>query len=422
MTTKWIHNFEELATTENRKLALNIAEAGLDAINTEKIIRASVKLDGNILSVQSAQFDLSKFKRIKVIGFGKASCEAAHALEQVMGPKINEGVVIGLNAIKCDYIETFAGSHPKPSFVNIAAGRKIFEIGSGSTADDLVIVIVSGGGSSLLCWPESECDQEIKLYDKFIDRGENIIELNTVRKHISHLKGGGLAKLLYPATVVGLIFSDVAGDHFEDVASGPTYKDSSTIADAEKIIQKYNLGAFELVETTKDDMYFKNVTNFVLVSNHTALAAMKKQAEDSGFAVEIISSELFDETGIALRKMFEKKKPGTVVLAGGETLVVGDKTGGSGGRCLFMGINALDLVGDDSVFIPLASDGIDNSPAAGVVVDRETAAQAKSLSLDKADYIRRFDSYEFFEKTGGVISTGPTNANVSDLMILLTQK
>jgi len=423
MDTKWIQNFDTIATTEDRKMALNIVESALDSITTEKIIQSSIQLTGNILLVQGETFDLSKFKKIKVIGFGKASCEAAHALEKIMGPKINEGAVIGLNAIKCDYIETFAGSHPKPSFINIEAGRKIFETGSGSTADDLVIVIVSGGGSAMLCSSEGECDQEIKLYDAFVNRGENIIELNTIRKHISSLKGGGLAKLLYPATVIGLIFSDVAGNHFEDVASGPTYKDLTTVADAQKIVEKYNLGTFELVETTKEDTFFKNVKNFVLVSNRTALDAMKKKAENLGFAVEIVSSELFDGTDEAVQKIIAARKPGTVILAGGETRVPdGDKTKGSGGRCLFMGLNALDMVGDDSVFIPFASDGIDNSLAAGVIVDRETSAKAKNLGLDKTDYIKHFDSYVFFEKTGDIIFTGPTNANVSDLMILLTHK
>jgi glycerate 2-kinase len=418
--TKWIQNFDALATTENRKKALSIAEAAIDAIDTKKIIDSSVRLEGDILSVQGEVFDLTKFKKIKIIGFGKASCEAAHALEQIMGSKINQGVVIGLNKIKCDYIETFAGTHPKPSFVNIEAGQKIFEIGSNSQADDLVIVIVSGGGSSLLCSSEDECDQEIRLYDRFISRGDNIIELNTVRKHISALKGGGLAKLVYPATVIGLIFSDVPGDRYDIVASGPTYKDISTVADAERIITKYNLGAFTFAETPKDDLFFKNVRNFILVSNHTALDAMKKKAESLGFAAEIVSADLCDTSDVVIRKIFEKKKPKTVVLGGGEPIVVGDKTGGSGGRCLFLGINALSLIDADSVFLPLASDGIDNSLAAGAVVDGETLRKSKELGLDSVDYARRFDSYVFFEKTGDIVFTGPTNANVSDLMILVT--
>lgn len=420
-----IQNTPQLAINENRKLALSIAEAALDAIDTASIISSSISLVGNILRIQGESFDLAQFKKIKVIGFGKASCEAAHALEKILGSKIDQGVVVGLKSIKCDYIETFAGTHPTPAFQNIEIGRKVFEMSTGSTEEDLVIVIVSGGGSSLLCWPEEECEQEVRLYNAFSKHGENINELNTIRKHISHLKGGGLAKILFPATVIGLIFSDVPGNHFENVASGPTYKDTTTIADAKKLIDTYNLGDFNLIETPKDDMFFKKVSNFVLVSNVTALDAMKKKAESLGFSVEILSSELYDEAKVVVQKIYEKRKSNTVILAGGEPKVTGDKTGGSGGRCLFMGINALDTLAaspkQDSVFIFLASDGIDNSLSAGVVVDDDTLTKSVQQKLDRADHIRRFDSYVFFEKTGDSIFTGPTNANVSDLMILLTK-
>ena len=422
LNKEWIQNAAELATTENRKAALCIATAALDAIDTQKVVSAAITLDGNTLSIQGKKIDLGKFKKIKIVGFGKASCEAAHALEQVMGPKIHEGVVIGLNAIKCDIIETFAGSHPKPSAGNVEIGQRIADIASDSTEDDLVIAIVSGGGSALLCQSADECDQENRLYDKFIPQGKNITELNTVRKHISTLKGGGLAKLAYPATLIGLIFSDVPGDRFQDVASGPTYKDVSTVQDAQAIIDRYDLGEYALTETPKEDMFFEKVTNFVLVSNHTAVAAMQKAATDLGFATDIIGTELYDESGVVLQKIFDRKKPGTVVIAAGEPVVLGDKTGGRGGRCLYMGLNALNRVGDDSVFIPLASDGIDNSPAAGAIVDSQTVIKAQVQGLDALDYLRRFDALTFFEKTADVIFTGPTNANVSDLMFLLTAK
>ena len=209
MNKGMIKNFDDLAVTPNRKLALEIIEAGLNAISTKKVVGSLVSLKGDILTVNDKEFDLTKFKRIKVVGFGKSSCEAALALEKILGTRISGGAVIGLSKVESKYIETFAGTHPRSSEANVEAGNKIFEIINGSTEEDLIIVLVSGGGSALLCYPESEYIQGAKLYDGFLKLGKTISEMNTIRKHLSLLKGGGLAKIAYPATVIGLIFSDV---------------------------------------------------------------------------------------------------------------------------------------------------------------------------------------------------------------------
>src|SRR3989339_1900738 len=309
-----IKNFDILATTPNRTMALELVEAGLAAINTEKVVLSSVSLEENILSVQGQKFNLSKFKRIKIIGFGKSSPEAALALEKILGNRITEGAVIGLKKTSSKYIKTFAGTHPKPSRENILAGEKIYEIIKDSKADDLVIVLVSGGGSALLCYPENEREQGIKLYDSFLKTGKTIAEINTVRKHLSLLKGGGLAKLAYPATVIGLIFSDIPGDNFENVASGPTYKDKTTIIDAQKIITENNLGEFDLIETPKEDKYFEKVHNFVLVSNKIAIEAMKKKAQEFNLEVAVVSTDLSGEIDEVLRKIFSAKKENSVIL------------------------------------------------------------------------------------------------------------
>lgn len=233
-----------------------------------------------------------------------------------------------------------------------------------------------------------------------------------------------MAKIAYPATVVGLIFSDVPGNAFENVASGATYLDKSTVADAEKIISENNLGNFNLIETPKEDKYFEKVHNFVLVSNKTAVEAMAKKAEKLGLGVNIISTDLYDEVGEAIKKIFLAEKENAVVLAAGEPRIVVSKNPGKGGRSLHMALTALKMgiVGPDSVFIPLASDGMDNSDAAGAIVDKNTIEKAEKLGLNVDDYLTRFDSYPFFQKTGDMITTGPTGANVSDLMILVTKK
>ena len=424
MKERWIKNFDKLATTENRKLALEIVEAGLDAIDTAGIMVNSVEVSDDILKIKGEQFDLSKFKRIKVVGFGKASCEAAGILDKILGKKIDEGTVIGLNKFTCDFIETFAGTHPRPSEANIEAGKKIFEIADGSNEDDLIIVIVSGGGSALLCYPESECTQGRQLYDVFLKCGQTITEINTVRKHLSLLKGGGLAKAAYPATVIGLIFSDAPGDCFQDVASGPTYKDQSAIHEAEMIIHEHNLGEFDLIETPKDDKYFEKVHNFVLVSNKTAVQAMAQKSKELGMEANIISTELYDEVDEVLKKIFEAQKENSVILAAGEPKLKVTKKGGRGGRNLFMGLRALKMktVDENSVLILLASDGMDNSDSAGTVVDKSTLEKVEKLGLDLDDYIDRFDAYTIFQKSDDMIMTGPTGTNVADLFILLNKK
>lgn len=424
MDKKWIKNYKELATTENRKLALDIVNMGYNSISTENVILNSIKIENNFLYINDQSFDLSKFSNIKVVGFGKASCQAALALEKVLGDRIKEGAVIGLTKVDCTYIETFAGTHPRPSVVNIEAGEKIFKIANESKEDDLIIAIVSGGGSALLCYSKTECNDGIKLYDEFLKSGKTTIEMNTVRKHISVLKGGGLAKIAYPATVIGLIFSDLPGEHFENVASGPTYKDESIVSDAQAIIDTNNLGEFNLIETPKDDKYFEKTHNFVLVSNETAVIAMGEKARELGFMTEVFSTELYDETEEALHKIFNEESNNTVVLSAGEPKLIIKKKGGSGGRNLYMSLEEIKLkmIDNDSVFISLASDGMDNSDAAGAIVDKQTLMNIKKLNIDVDDYLERYDAYPVFKESGDMIITGPTGANVSDLMILLTRK
>jgi len=447
-----VKNFDELATTQNRKIALEIIETGLDAINTGKVIFSSVFFSGNILSIKGKEFDLNKYNKIKMIGFGKSSCEAALALENILGNKITAGAVIGINKTECKYIETFVGTHPKPSEKNIEAGKKIYELIKNSEKSDLIIVLVSGGGSALLCYPESEYVQGAKLYEASLKSGKTINEINTVRKHLSLLKGGGLAKIAYPATIIGLIFSDVPGDIFEDVASGPTYKDKTSIEDVQKIITENNLGSFDLIETPKENKYFENVHNFVLVSNKTAVEAMAKKGQELNLETNIISTDLYDEIPKVLEKIFQVENrigkefsqvlgspgpyPGqtmikffadSVYLAAGEPKIKVENKGnniGKGGRNLHMALEAIKnkMISKNSVFISFASDGMDNSDVAGAIVDKETLEKVKKLNLDVNKYLERFDSYNFFQKTGDSIITGPTGANVSDLMILLKKR
>src|SRR3989338_1999094 len=424
MKNNWIKNFDNLALSSNRRTVLEIINTGLGAIDTEKVMRDSILLEGGMLKIKNQSFNLSKFKKIKVVGFGKAAPKAALVLENILGDRISEGAVIGLEKVDTKIIKSFVGTHPRPSLENLEASRKIYDIADCANADELLIAIVSGGGSALLCYPESEYKQGVALYNSFLGAGQTIIEMNTVRKHLSLLKGGGLAKLAYPATVVGLIFSDIPGDKFENVASGPTYKDITTVEDAKKIILENNLGDYELIETPKDEKYFEKVKNFILVSVDTALQVMQAKAQELGFSVEIASIALGAEMDQTLEEIFSRKKSNQVVLSAGEPRIKVTDKNGKGGRNLHLTLTALgkNLIDDDSVFSSFASDGLDDSDYAGAIADKLTIKKMKELNLDAANYLNHFDSYNFFQKTEDMIITGPTGANISDLMVLLTKK
>lgn len=419
-----IKNYEQLASDQYRKDALDIAEAGLDAICSETIINKSIKIDGDYLHVNDEIFNLTDFQSIKIIGFGKASSKAAVALENILGNRITGGIVIDKEPNTCKTIKVYRGTHPRPSLENLNVARDIVTLAQDSGDRDLVVVIVSGGGSALLCWPETECLKGQELYDAFLKSGETIQELNTVRKHISLVKGGGLAKILYPATVIGLIFSDIPGEHYEQVASGPTFKDASTKSGAEKIISNLNadaleiLGNIELLETPKEDKYFNKVHNFVLVSNITALEAMSKKARALGYMPKILSAENYESANTTIEKLTAVSISKSVILAGGEIRLKINKSGGSGGRNSYLVSMAIGVI-EDSVMISLASDGIDNGESAGAIVDEATITTARELDIDLKDHIERYDTYDLFEKLKGTIYTGPTGSNVSDLIIYL---
>lgn len=419
MIKQWITNRDQVGTTEARNIVLDIVEAGLDAIDTDTVVRASVSIDGSNLKIKQHVFDLTHYEHLYIVGFGKASCVASAALSSVLGSTIDSGIAIGLAPVTCEYIGTYGGTHPLPSVRNVELSQKIVDLSGTVTEKDLVLVVVSGGGSSLLCWPMTECEQAQRLYQAFLKTGGDIKELNTVRKHISSLKGGGLAKLLYPATVVGLIFSDIPGDSFEHTASAPTYLDTTTVADAQAIIDRYQLGTFELTETPKDSKYFERVTNIPLVSNLEVLSAMENKAVELGLRTHVLSAELYEDTETVAKLFTAAAKPGTVVLGAGEPKVVVTAEGGTGGRCQRLGIDMLPLLTLTDVFAAVASDGLDNGTAAGVIEDSSTVTGLTTNHLDLEDYRKRFDSQTLYERLGHeLLMTGPTHANVSDFMVL----
>lgn len=422
MNTHRITNFESLATTPLRRDALTIVEAAYDAIDTRSVVARNCKLVGSILSIREHVYDLAAFEHVYVIGVGKASCVAISALEDVLQDRIFAGVAIDKTPQVCKTVAVYTGAHPIPTEENVTASCKVAELAEQATDKDLVIVVVSGGGSSLLCWPVTEYEQEKIMYDDFLTTGGTIEELNTVRKHISGVKGGGLAKLLYPATVVGLIFSDVPGDQYQFVASGPTYKDTTTIADAEAILAKYHIpNTFTFNETPKEDIYFERVTNVPLVSNIIAVAGMKEKAQELGYAVVVQSTAEYREASLVLKDMKAALAPKTAVIVAGEPSVVVTKVDTSG-RNEYAAAQALSHVEAGQVCIPFASDGIDNkSVAAGALVDMDALNDARARQVPIEQHMTDHTIDALWSEIGTQIITGTTGSNVSDCILYLQQ-
>lgn len=417
-----IENKEALATTELRAQALEIVEAGLGAIDTEARIREIVKLEDGLLTIGAHTFPLHTYKTIHIIGFGKASSKAAQALESVLGDTLTGGIVLDKTPLVCRLVNVYQGAHPEPTARNVEVSDKIATLAKSLTKDDLAIVIVSGGGSSLLCWPASECDQGARLYEAFLHAGGTINELNMLRRHLSGMKGGGLAELLYPATVAGLIFCDVPGEHYDVVASGPTYYDETTAAQAQSLLEKYGIKeSFDFTETPKDQKFFEHVHNVPVVSNVHAMSAMAKRAAALGYTVHTLGAEIYDSPESVVEKILQIKTPHSVVIGAGEPRMIIPSTGGGlGGRNEYLSSIMIDKIPEGAVFVSYASDGIDNcSIAAGGIIDSITKEKSKSLEKPIDEYLKNYQHDELMFDLGSQIITGSTESNVSDLFFLI---
>lgn len=422
-----IKNFQKLAVSDLRKKALKIAEAGLEAIDTQKVIKDRIKLQKNSLVIDQKTFSLKDTKNIYVVAIGKCAGEAALALEKVLGKKIKAGIALDIKKVSgLKTIKSLAGSHPFPSDKNTQATIQIINLIKNLNRDDLILFAISGGGSTLLCSPKKgTCQEETLIVKKLMDSGAAIDDINTVRKHLSIARGGYLAKYAYPAKSIALIFSDVVGNDLQFIASGPTVRDTTTIKDALKILDKYNVPKIcplencGLVETPKDSDLFKPVTNIVFVSGEIALKAMSETAKKMGYKVKICTSCLKGEAksiGNKIAAEINRAKPKTVLLYGGET-TVNVKGKGKGGRNMELALSALNCLDKNSLVLSLASDGRDNTELAGAICDKITLEKVTKLEIKPSNYLVENNSYFFFKKTGDYILTGKTGSNVSDLVI-----
>jgi len=409
-----------------------IAEAALEAIDTGAAIRRAVAVDGDALAVGGETVSLAATGRLRVVAVGKCATAAAAALADLLGRKLSDGIVLDVAEaarVPLGDVQVLHGTHPMPSAANVEATRAILGFLEGGRPDDVVLCVVSGGGSTLLCLPPpgGSVEGERGVLGALFRAGATIQEINTVRKHSSLARGGNLARAAAPARVVGLIFSDVPGAPPEFVASGPTFLDHRTVTDAQRVLARYGVAQgraperLALIETPKDPAAFARVTNLVLVSNQLALDAMAAAARRERFAPQVRTATLSGEArDVAMQVAgdLHAAPPGTALLYGGETTVTvrGD---GRGGRNLELALAALGALADDELVLTLATDGRDNGDLAGAIADAVTRRDAQRAGADSAAYLTANDSYGFFERVPHALETGPTGANVADLIVAL---
>jgi glycerate-2-kinase len=423
-----IQNFEELAENDLRRDALEIAEAGYEAINVGAAIGRKLRIENGELYIEDKTFPLTG-RRIFFVGIGKCAFVAAGAIEKLLGDTLTGGIALGANVQHpvLDTIEALVGTHPLPSEENESATKRIFEFLSGLRAEDLVIFLISGGGSTLLCSYDAPMtsDDESKLFQELTAKGASIQDMNTVRKHTSRARGGGLARAAYPAEVISLIISDVPGNDIQFISSGPTVQDTSTVADAEAILQKYSITPptnIAFIETPKEEKYFERVANILFLTSKDALSAMQDEAVQRGYATEIVGEQFTGEAsdiGRAVVAKLHEVPAKTALLYSGESTVTLGASSGTGGRNQEMALAALAAIRDDELILPLASDGHDNTDSAGTIADATSIAHARAKNLSAEEYLSAHRSYDFFTATGDALSTGYTGSNVSDLIIAL---
>ena len=429
-----------------------VIQAALSAADPRAAVRRSLSLDGSRLSAAGPPLDLDHFRRIRVAGAGKAAQAMTRGLLDVLSERISEGLIITKHIDTYDplpeRVRVLAGGHPVPSPESISGAQDLTQFLAGGSPDDLVFCLISGGGSALMAAPQPPVTLEDMqaLTRLLLACGADIGEINTLRKHLDRVKGGGLARMAAPARLVTLILSDVIGSPLDVIASGPTVADPTTYTNALDILEKYNItqqtpasilsilrrgAAGEISETVKPgDPLLDGVTNQIIASNPQAAEAGFVQARQEGFTALLLTSYLQGEASQAggvlasiLRQVDASGQPlarPACIVAGGETTVTLNGKG-LGGRNQEMALGAVALLSGltDVALITLGTDGEDGpTDAAGAVVTGDTLRRARALGLDPLAYLRDNDSYHFFHALGDLLITGPTGTNVNDLVFL----
>ncbi|KXB03521.1 hypothetical protein AKJ47_02100 [candidate division MSBL1 archaeon SCGC-AAA261G05] len=431
---------------------MEIVNEAIASVNPSSAVHHRLRLEGEKLIVGNQEFDLSETGKIIVAGGGKASGKMAEALEEILGYKITEGVINIPEGTASKYnlgkIELVEAGHPLPTEGSVRGAEKIMGLVSDLDSQDLVICLLSGGGSALMTLPVDgvTLDELQETTQLLLKSGASIQEVNSVRKHLSKIKGGQLARAIHPARSITLIISDVVGDRLDTIASGPTYPDSTTYPDALEVIEKYGLTnqvpesvskrlksgvEGKAPETPKpEDECFSNAVHEIIASNSDAVKAAEAVGKSHGFNVSILTTkmqgearEVGSELADIAKKVIEKREPvsrPTLLISGGETTVT-VKGEGKGGRNQELTLSAaMNIAGLEKVTVAsFSTDGVDGpTDAAGAVADGFTLERAEQSGLNPENYLERNDSYNFFKEIGELIIIGPTRTNVMDVTVL----
>lgn len=434
-----------------RRDAMAIFQSALAAVDPEEAVRRHLRIEGETLSLEGRRYDLGACERILVVGAGKAVAPMAKALEDMLGDRIDSGVLVVKDGhgLPLKKIRVREASHPVPDERGVVGTLEILKLLEGAGPRDLVLCLISGGASALLIAPA----EGVSLPDKqattrsLLGCGATIHEINTIRKHLSRAKGGQLARAAHPAAVLSLILSDVVGDDLDVIGSGPTVPDRSSFQDTMDIFKRYEIwdripapvrervsqgvkGA--LPETPKPgDPAFDGCAQALVGSCLRALTAAAESAERLGFRSLILSSKVEGEArevakaltaiGKEVLSSGHPLKPPACILTGGETTVTLQGDGRGGRNQEFVLASALALDGTDRVVVLAGgTDGTDGpTDAAGALADGLTIRKAKALGMDPHAFLKRSDSYHFFKPLDDLIITGPTRTNVMDVYMLL---
>ncbi|MBN2515068.1 MAG: glycerate kinase [Deltaproteobacteria bacterium] len=435
-----------------RRDAREIFNAGLKAADPNQAVNRSVKVDAQgVLTVNDRAYELEHYNRILVVGAGKASAPMAAALEDLLGSQITEGTITTKygHGLPLRVITLTEAGHPVPDKKGYAGTEHILKLLERADEHTLVFCLISGGGSALMPLPVSglTLEDKQKTTQALLECGATIHEINTIRKHISAVKGGKLAKAAYPGTLVTLILSDVIGDDLDVIASGPTVPDRSTYADCMEIINKYDLvdkvppvvstyiergcSGIESETPKPGDPIFDKTQAVIIGSAGLSMSAAKSKADTLGYNALILSSFIEGETrdvaGVHTAIIKEILKSGNPVnkpaciISGGETTVTIHGSGLGGRNMEFVLAAAIEINGlDDILVLSGGTDGTDGpTDAAGAYAEGSTVKRALEQGLSAREYLRNNDSYHFFEALGDLVKTGPTMTNVMDLRILL---
>lgn len=432
-----------------RSDARDIVSNTISGVDPFSCVLRALSREGDRLNIGSDSFDISSYENIYLVAFGKASVAMSKALEEILGDDLSGGCAVtkygfGGSLKKVNIMEA---GHPIPDKNGVIAAECIRDLLEKTGSKDLVFFLISGGGSALMTLPRKGIylSDFISLTNKLMRVGATIDEINTIRKHLSAVKGGGLAKMAYPSESISLILSDVVGDPLDVISSGPTVPDRSTFEDFQQIVERYDLKLSPAVEGLVEDglegvvedtpksegPVFEKCHHYLVGNNSLALHEAEKRAKELGYNTLVLTSSLVGEASeiarvfaaIAREERKESRplSPPACILAGGET-TVRIKGKGKGGRCQEMALSfALETRGLENIlFVPTATDGNDGpTDAAGAFADGYSLEKSKNVHIDAKALLRQNNSYEFFREIGDLLITGPTGTNVMDVYILL---